>query len=219
MQSPPKYRYRLTFSKGHPVKYVAHLDVVLAWTRAFRRAEIPLAYSGGFNPRAKIHVAASLPVGTMGAAELMDIFLTEPMAPDEILHRVRATLPNGFKLHAVKKVAAKAPGLQASLRQADYVIVVETNLAESDLTTRISTLLAQDSIMQTRIRRNKEELFNLRPLLHTLELVAKNKAEATLAMRLSAGQQGNLRPDAVLHALGIRNTWYQAERTKLIFDI
>jgi len=38
-------------------------------------------------------------------------------------------------------------------------------------------------------------------------------------MRLSAGQHGNVRPDAVLQALGIQNTWVQTERTKLIFDI
>ena len=85
---PPKYR--LTFSKEYPVKYVGHIDMVTTWTRACRRAGIPLAYSQGFNPQAKIQVAGSLPVGTMGNAELSDITRVEPMAGDEILQRVSA---------------------------------------------------------------------------------------------------------------------------------
>ncbi|RME43282.1 MAG: DUF2344 domain-containing protein, partial [Caldilineae bacterium] len=91
VQATPKYRYRLTFRKEFPVKYVAHLDMVKTWTRAFRRAGLPLAYSEGFNPQARIQVAASLPVGTMGAAELMDIYLTEPLDAADILRRVRHT--------------------------------------------------------------------------------------------------------------------------------
>jgi len=44
--------------------------------------------------------------------------------------------------------------------------------------------------------------------------------QATLTMRLSAGQQGNLRPDAVLKALGLdEEGWRQIERAKLIFNI
>ncbi len=212
-------RYRLTFTKEYPVKYVAHLDMVTTWTRAFRRAGVPLAYSQGFNPRAKIQVAASLPVGTMSRAELMDITLTEPMDPAEILQRVSATLPTGFRLRVVEEITRDTPGLQASLQRAEYRITVETDFAADELTRRIDALLAKESILQTRIRRKKEETFDLRPMLHTLSLVEKTDSDAVLTMTLAAGQHGNVRPDAVLHALGIHNSWYQAERTKLIFDI
>ncbi len=212
-------RYRLTFTKEYPVKYVGHMDVVLSWTRAFRRAGVPLAYSAGFNPRAKIQVAASLPVGTMGSAELMDITLTEPMEPDEILRRVNATLPNGYRLLAVEAIAADTPKLQASLRQAEYRVTVETDLSAAEIQSRIEHLLAQTEIIQTRIRRKREETFDLRPLVFDIALLEKTDADAVLTMRLSAGQHGNVRPDAMLHALGIQNTWVQTERTKLIFDI
>lgn len=219
MQAIPKYRYRLTFSKGYTLKYVAHLDLVLSWTRAFRRAGIPLAYSKGFNPNAKIKVASGLPVGTMGSAELMDIYLTEPMPADEILARVKDTLPGGFGLSDVAQIDGNAPGLQASLLQADYRVTVETDLNEDVLVTRIDALLSQEKIIQTRIRRKREERFDLRPLLYRLALHEKIGDDAIFDMRLSSGQQGNLRPEAVLSALNLNNTWVQIERTKLIFDI
>jgi hypothetical protein len=42
--------------------------------------------------------------------------------------------------------------------------------------------------------------------------------EAQLHMRLSAGQTGNLRPEAVLKALGLEGCWAEVERTRLIFE-
>jgi len=195
------------------------MDVVTTWTRAFRRAGIPLAYSQGFNPRAKIQVAGSLPVGTMGSAELMDITLTEPMEPDAILARVSATLPHGYRLLAVEPLAPGAPGLQASLRQAKYRVTLETDLPADELRARIERLLAQTEIVQTRVRRKRRETFDLRPMIISLSLLEKRGDDAVLAMTLSAGQHGNVRPEAVLTALGINNEWYQAERTKLVFDI
>jgi len=217
MQAVPKYRYRLTFSKEFPVKYVAHLDMVKAWTRAFRRAGLPLAYSEGFNPQARIQVAASLPVGTMGAAELMDIYLTELLDAGDILRRVQHTLPWGFRLLAVQPVPADTPSLQASLVQADYTVTVETDLPRPELTTRIEALLHAERLMQTRIRRGREERFDLRPLLHTLSVQERTDGHAVLTMRLAAGSRGNLRPDAVLEALGLGRAWKQIERTKLHF--
>ena len=214
-----KYRYRLTFSKGYRVKYVAHLDGVKVWTRAFRRAGIPLAYTGGFNPQARIQVAASLPLGSMGEAEVMDIYLSQEMKPEDILKRVGSALPEDFELLNVESVDLKAPALQAKLRQADYKVIVASELSPEELQQRIDALLKAKTIIQSRIRRRKEESFDMRPLLRSLNLKAVNKGEATLTMRLSAGQQGNLRPDAVLKALGVDEGWQQIARTKLIFSI
>ncbi len=219
MKAKTNYRYRLAFRKGRRVKYVGHLDTVLTWTRAFRRAQIPLAYSQGFNPNARIQVAASLPLGYIGQEELMDIFLQEPMNPDEICSRVSSTLPLGFDLLAVQKIEPDSPGLQQSLKQADYRVTVETDLPESELNCRIQALLASEEVIQTRIRRKKEERFNLRPLLHNLKLKESRNEDVILAMRLSAGQHGHLRPESVLQALALGDVWFEVERTKLIFCI
>ena len=61
------------------MKYITHLDMMRFWERALRRADVPLAYSEGFSPHAQISLAAPLAVGTTSEAELMDVFLAEPM--------------------------------------------------------------------------------------------------------------------------------------------
>jgi hypothetical protein len=51
-----------------------------------------------------------------------------------------------------------------------------------------------------------------------VQLEAVGGGQAVLWMRLSAGQRGNVRPDAVLSALGLGNAYAQIERTKLLFE-
>lgn len=215
--SASTYRYRLTFSKHGRVKYVAHLDTVIVWTRALRRAGIPLAYSQGFNPQAKIQMAASLPLGYVSAAEIMDIYLKEEMAAQEIVTKVNATLPQGFHLRAGEMVDLKSPTLQSKLIKADYRVTVETTLSAETIQARIQALLAQDQVMRTRIRRKREEVYDLRPLLHHLDLVSPLEKDAHLTMKVAAGPHGNLRPDDVLKTLDMAG-WFEIERTKLIFS-
>ncbi|PIW40369.1 MAG: hypothetical protein COW22_02130, partial [Chloroflexi bacterium CG15_BIG_FIL_POST_REV_8_21_14_020_46_15] len=74
-------RLRVRFGRGEEVKFIAHLDIVRFWERAFRRAEIPLAYSQGFTPHPRISLAAPLPVGVTSEFELMDVWLKQWMPP------------------------------------------------------------------------------------------------------------------------------------------
>ncbi|OQY46157.1 MAG: hypothetical protein B6242_08550 [Anaerolineaceae bacterium 4572_78] len=226
MKAKTKYRYRLTFRKGNKVKYVGHLSVITVWTRAFRRAGVPLAYSQGFNPQARLQFAASLPLGYIGSAELIDVFLKEAVDEADMLHHVNDTLPTGFKLHAIEMIAPNSPSTQNELRQANYNVTVETATSSAQIEDKIKDILLADKIMQIRTRRKKEETYNLRPLLHDLSLVhAKDQAKAkpfapqdvTLHMQLSVGQHGNLRPESVLKALDLDMNWYEIERMKLIF--
>ena len=217
-QRADRYRLRLLFSKKPQIKYISHLDLSLTWERALRRAQIPLAYSQGFNPRPKMQFASGLPLGTSGTSEIVDIILTEPVQSEEVLARIRAALPAGIGLHSAREVPLKSPTLQQLLRQAEYEVWVETDLSEVTLARRIADLLAADRIVQTRLRRRRAEDVDLRPWLHELQLDAVGDGTAKLTMRLAAGQFGNLRPEDVLKALGLAENWAEIERKRLIFE-
>lgn len=218
-QPPPNHRLRLVFAKKKQVKYIGHLDLVLAWERSLRRAQIPLTYSKGFNPRPKLQVASSLPVGTTGSAEIMDIMTTQQVDPDEALARIRPALPVGIELHTVEPIPLKAPTLQHLLRQAEYRVMVETDLPVEELTKRIESLLAAAELPQTRQRKKQLEAIDLRPWLHELAVKSVGQGEVFLSMRLAAGQFGNLRPEEVLKALGLGDNWAEVDRTRLIFEL
>jgi radical SAM-linked protein len=217
-QPPPNHRFRITFAKKSQVKYISHLDTVLAWERALRRAQIPLAYSQGFNPRPKIQVASGLPLGTTGSAEILDIIVTDPVDPAAALARIAASLPDGLAIRSIDAVPLKTPSLQSLLRRANYRVTVETELSSAELVRRIETLLNADKVIQTRRRKRRNEEFDLRPWLHALRLEAVQDGQAVLVMQLTAGQFGNLRPEEVLKALDLADNWAEIERTRLIFE-
>lgn len=215
---PEKYRLRLLFAKKNDIKYISHLDLALAWERALRRAQLPLAYSQGFNPRPKMQFASGLPLGTTGSAEILDIIITEPVSPDDARQRIAPKLPAGLGLQAVIEVPLKSPTLQHLLRQAEYRVTVETELPAAELAARVESLLAAETVTQTRRRMKQDEEFDLRTWLHELTLEAVGGGDAVFLMRVTAGQHGNLRPEEVLKALGLADCWAAIDRTRLIFE-
>jgi radical SAM-linked protein len=165
-----------------------------------------------------MQIASSLPVGTTGRAEIMDIIITRPVSNEQALAQIKAALPAGIELHALEEIPLKSPTLQHLLRQAEYAVTVETDLSSEELTRRIEALFAADKIIQTRQRKGQEEEFDLRPWLHELRLESVANGQAHLHMRLTAGQFGNLRPADVLNALELSDNWAEIERTRLIFE-
>ena len=44
-------KYLITFEKGESVRWLGHLDILRTFERAIRRADLPIAFTAGFNPR------------------------------------------------------------------------------------------------------------------------------------------------------------------------
>ena len=80
-------KYRLRWGKRGKLRYVSHHDEALIFERSVRRAGLPVAYSKGFSPHPKIAFGSGLPVGFASEVELLDIQLTEPLSPEEVVQR------------------------------------------------------------------------------------------------------------------------------------
>ncbi len=211
----PVQRLRVTFGKGAAIKYISHLDLCLAWERALRRAGVPLAYSQGYNPRARLQFAAALPVGYTGAAELMDVLLDAPLSPEEFATMVVPALPAGLTLVTVEPISLDAPSLQSKLHSAEYRVRLETSVPPDELATRVANLLRAERCEQPDARRSADGLIDIRPLIQDLRLETSDGRQAVLWMRLSAGARGHLRPEAVLTALGVAGIPAHIERIHL----
>ncbi len=199
------------------MKYISHLDLCQAWERALRRAGAPLAYSLGFHPQAKLQLAAALPLGYTSTAEVLDIILDKAVSLQDFGQGLPPVLPKGFLLVGVEDIDLRFPSLQSTLRQAEYRVTVETASSASEIVRRIGRFLAADRFEQQRLRKQRIETIDLRPLVHDVQLEIANRGKVTLYMRVSAGQHGNVRPGTVLAALGLATAPTQTERTNLLF--
>ena len=94
-------RYRITFSKFGPLRYISHLELQRVWSRVLLRAKIPLTYTQGFHPTIKMGVAWPLPLGWTGEAELIDFWFEYPTErgenplPEELQDRIDRAAPDG----------------------------------------------------------------------------------------------------------------------------
>lgn len=207
-------RLRLTYSKGEALRYVGHLDFVRAWERVLRRAGVPLAYSEGFNPQPKLQFASALPLGATGTHELLDVILSEPVAPGSFLDRVRPQLPAGLDLLAVEEVPLKTAALQARMLSSTWQIDVASDLDGDDLAHRVSELLARDSIPRSRQRKGRPVPYDLRPLVLALRYEGQPVAGwHRLLLQVRSAPSATGRPDEVLAALELGECPARMERT------
>lgn len=208
-----RQRLRITFAKGEEVKYISHLDVMRLWERALRRANIPLLYSRGYNPRPKISIAAPLAVGFTGKRELLDLLLERTISPLDFAASVRRQLPSGVALVEVEEIYPALPSLQSQVRSTQYRIVVESKETKEQIQRRLGALLRSEHL--PRQRRGKE--YDLRPLIEELWIEEMTEEGYVLGMRLRTGEQGTGRPDEVLAELNLGDSARTVQRTQLYF--
>ena len=110
---------RLFYSKTGSAKYISHLDTMRAFQRAFRRCrDLDFWYTEGFNPHLYLTFALPLSLGYESGAETVDFRLASPVHYREVVEKLNAVLPAGFKAYKAAKPVMNAK----VIRFADYNI-------------------------------------------------------------------------------------------------
>lgn len=197
-----RQRLRLTFGKLGSQKYVGHLDLAKTWERILRRAQIPLSYSQGFNPRPRLQIATALSLGVTSDCEILDLWLDRPVELVGLAEHLMSKSPPGLPIHQIIEVPLNSPALQTVLESAVYHITptltgdsTDEAISPDELGRRAAELMAQSQLLRTR----NEKTYDLRPLIISLAL---NEAGG-LRAELSLGAQGTARPDELIDALGL----------------
>jgi radical SAM-linked protein len=208
-------RLRITFSKSGALRYTGHLDLHSLWERTVRRAGLPLAYTQGFHPGPKIQLASALPLGFIGCAEIVDLWISDiaDTANSPYKEMLQSAAPPGLVIATVEVVDERSPTLQTRVVSAEYEVTLLESGAVSGLDIAVAALLSSASL--PRLRRGKT--YDLRPLVESLGLVPQDGSlPFRLQMRLAAREGATGRPEEVLDALGIPFETTRIERTRLI---
>lgn len=211
-------RLRVTFARGEATKYITHLDMMRFFERAFRRARLPLARSQGFHPHLRFALAAPMPVGVTGEAELMDVFLEEPVAPEDFLERLSAQMVPGFSLLTVEEVEAEGPSLQALMRYADYNVTVGSDRPRKEVEASIRALMEAESFPWEHLRDGTLKQYDLRAQVAELAFERDMDDGYQLRMRLQTDSSAAGRPEQVVRALGFPERPLAIHRVRLILD-
>jgi radical SAM-linked protein len=204
---PQRQRLRITFGKLGSQKYIGHLDLAKTWERILRRAEIGLTYSQGFNARPKIQLGAALPLGITSEAELMDIWLEQPVPLEGLAERLMAVSPPGLPIYRIEEALVKSPALPTLLASSDYRFTLRDPVDPNDLRQCADSLMAQPQIMRTR----RDKPYDLRPLLIGIEVTLEGELMVEMVQR----EQAAGRPDELIDALGLNSADVAVHRLRI----
>ncbi len=210
-------RYRTQFEKTKAMRYTGHLDLFRTLERTMRRANMPLAYSQGFNPRPKMTLASALPLGYTSESEMLDFWLKEDRPLDEIAKALHIASPPGIIFKRFETTPLRGKKLQHLLSSASFIATLNT--PPSDLETRLADYLAAKEVLIDKIRKGKRKTIDLRALTITITLLPKdNDGQTRLELVLHATEGATGRPDDILKALDIDPLTARIHRTALIFN-
>jgi radical SAM-linked protein len=206
-------RVRIRFVKLGKIRWTSHRDVARMWERAFRRVQLPLAYSAGFSPRPKVSFGLALPTGHESVAEYLDVELVDETAPAldvcSLPGRLSAALPVGVDATAAEVIAPGTPSLQEDVTSCTWRWAAAPKegadpLGEEGLAARVAAVLGASSVVITRTRKGEELTDDIRAGIGNLQLLGPVGSDPSDGMWLEAELAcwpRTLRPSEVLVAL------------------
>jgi radical SAM-linked protein len=205
-------RIRVRYAKGESLRFIGHLDLQRVWERTLRRSGLPLRYTQGYHPRARLNLASALPLGFISDEELLDFWMDLPYPNEVIETRIQSAAPPGLTIQSIQEVDLGEDALQVQMKASEYEVTFYDRQAPDVLSHKVDQLLSQDQIQHTR----RKKTYDLRPLILELEVISHTSGEPGLMMRLVAEPGATGRPDDLLDELGYPVTEYIVRRTRLI---
>ena len=97
---------RIKFRKYGSLRFIGHLDVMRFFQKVMRRADIPIAFSGGYSPHMIMSFANPLGIGLTSDGEYFDIELTEAVNSADAVRRMNeACQIEGIEIVSIRRIA------------------------------------------------------------------------------------------------------------------
>ena len=199
---------RIKFKKTGRLKYISHLDLDRTFRTALVRTKIPIWYTEGFNPHAKIVFAQPLPLFAESECELMDVKINEDIPCRELKERLSAAFTEELLITDVYKPKDKF----TEIAYAEYSISGDFEISEK----QIQEFLTNDINVQKKTKSGEKNV-NIRPQIHSIKVIGDGEITAVLDAR----GESYLNPDIMCKALlkegseysVMRKVWYKKDMT------
>ncbi|MDB5306820.1 MAG: hypothetical protein JWO38_1022 [Gemmataceae bacterium] len=210
-------KLRFRFAKAGTLRLLSHHDLMRCLERMLRRAGLPYKSTAGFHPSPRVVFALSLPLGVVGRDEVLELELTRPCDPSEVLALLGEQAPAGLSFTTVSVVPMRTTAIP---RRVVYRLPLP-GARVTDTWDGCHQLVQADKVWVDRLRPSPKRL-NIRPYLRTLEVKlrpptsGRDKTDAcprpcsgeelgtgVLELDLWVTQTGTARADEVIRLLGL----------------
>lgn len=191
-------KVRIKFKKDGSLRFIGHLDVMRFFQKVMRRAQIPIAFTAGYNPHMIMSFASPLGIGLTSEGEYFDMELAGHISSAEAVRRMNAVTAEGIEVISFRQISEekKMTGM-AIASAADYLVGCKCRENGALFTQKmIIGFLGQQEIVVTKQTKRSEQEADIRPLIYQMELTKEG-----IYLQLAAGSAQNLKPELVISAL------------------
>lgn len=189
-------KVRIKFRKDGISKFIGHLDMMRYFQKAMRRADIPIAFSGGYSPHMIMSFAQPLGIGLTSDGEYMDIEITEHISSKDAVAQLNKAMIEDVEVKSFLQISEeKKDSGMTIIAAADYAFT--PNEAQQALFTeeKVVEFMARESIVVLKKTKRSEKEVDIKPMIHTFAM-----RDGKAFMCLAAGSEVNLKPELVISA-------------------
>ncbi|MEY8304076.1 TIGR03936 family radical SAM-associated protein [Anaerosalibacter bizertensis] len=197
---------RVKFTKENYLKYISHLDLMRLFQRAFRKADIPMKYSEGFNPHPKFSIASALSLGVSSIGEYMDVELEKKISITTFIHRMNQVLPDDIKILKAEYIEENK-SVSSMIDWGFYKIQfkLKNTLSEEEVKKNVEDVLSLDEIIIIKQKKKKgkirEREKDIRPFIGNVVVKEVKDNLVSMEVLLKTGDSGNLKAIDFLSSL------------------
>lgn len=187
---------RIKFRKYGCMKFIGHLDIMRFFQKVMRRADIPIAFTGGFSPHMIMSFANPLGVGLTSDGEYFDIELTEDIDMEAAVARMNQVVVEGIEIVNMVPISdeKKQTGMTI-VAAADYRSSLRKGAFPEDWKEQAKAFFAQPSIGIVKKTKKSEKEVDIKPMIYQFEV-----QEDSIYMLVATGSVENLKPELVMQA-------------------
>lgn len=188
---------RIKFRKYGVMKFIGHLDVMRFFQKVMRRADIPIAFTGGFSPHMIMSFANPLGVGVTSDGEYFDIELSEEIDMHAAVERMNQVMVEGINVVNMVPISddKKQTGMSI-VAAADYLSSLKKGAFPSDWKEKAAAFMEQPEIHIVKKTKKSEKEVDIKPMIYQFEV-----RDDAIYMLVATGSVENLKPELVMQAL------------------
>ncbi len=191
--------FRIRFTKLGPARYLSHLELSTALSRALSLSGISFIFSQGYHPHPKISFAGATSVGMESRGEFADIRIQDPHEEFGLLTaRLNHALPAGVEITAMCELPPHAFTLAQLVVGFSYELLMpgdEEDEALDRFEAKIRAFLQAEHFGVPRETKGKSIIKEIRPFVTELALDRKGRR---ILLSARFGPDGTVRPAEVL---------------------
>ena len=169
-----------------------------------RRADIPIAFTGGYSPHMIMSFAQPLGVGITSDGEYLDIELKEPIDSKEAVRRMNQVMVEGIEIVSFRQIPddKKYSGMTI-VDAADYKVTLLESFKSSDVmlpvpqdwSEKVDSFMSQPQIVVWKKTKRSEKEVDIKPMIYKMQV-----SEDNIYLLLATGSEQNLKPNLVMEA-------------------